>query len=67
MPGTSLFDYGDAIRFGASTAEEDEQDLSLVSVDLKLAEAYTRGFSRNRRQHHDRKRNRAHDLGSQIK
>ncbi|MDN5315411.1 MAG: hypothetical protein PWP10_4161 [Clostridiales bacterium] len=44
MPGTSLFDYGDAIRFGASTAEEDEQDLSLVSVDLKLAEAYTRGF-----------------------
>lgn len=44
MPGTSLFDYGDAIRFGASTAEEDEKDLSLVSIDLKLAEAYTRGF-----------------------
>lgn len=43
-PVSSLFDYGDAIRFGASTAEEDEQDLSLVSVDLKLAEAYTRGF-----------------------
>jgi hypothetical protein len=33
MPGTVLYDFGDCIRFGASTALEDEQDLSLVSMD----------------------------------
>ncbi len=44
MPGLSLFDYGDSIRFGASTAKEDETDLSKVRVDLSLFEAYTRGF-----------------------
>ncbi len=27
MPGSSLFDFGDAIRYGASTAAEDERDL----------------------------------------
>lgn len=30
MPGSSLFDFGDAIRYGASTAAEDERDLSKV-------------------------------------
>lgn len=44
MPGLSLFDYGDSIRFGASTAKEDELDLSKVQIDLSLFEAYTRGF-----------------------
>lgn len=44
MPGSSLFDYGDSIRFGANTAEEDERDLSLVSLSLPLFAAYTRGF-----------------------
>ena len=44
MPGLSLYDFGDAIRFGASTAEEDETDLSLVSLDLHLFEVYTRGY-----------------------
>ena len=28
MPGLSLYDYGDSIRFGAATATEDEKDLS---------------------------------------
>ncbi len=28
MPGLSCNDFGDSIRFGASTAAEDEQDLS---------------------------------------
>ena len=44
MPGSSLFDYGDSIRFGANTAAEDEKDLSMVSLSLSLMEAYTRGF-----------------------
>ncbi|MGX8710878.1 MAG: phosphotransferase enzyme family protein [bacterium] len=44
MPGLSLYDFGDSIRFGASTAAEDEQDLSKVHFDLGLFEAYTKGF-----------------------
>ncbi|MBQ9518005.1 MAG: aminoglycoside phosphotransferase family protein [Eubacterium sp.] len=44
MPGTALFDFADAIRFGASTAAEDEADLSKVSLDLGYFEAYTKGF-----------------------
>lgn len=44
MPGSSLFDYGDSIRFGANTAAEDETDLQKVSLSLPLFEAYTRGF-----------------------
>jgi len=44
MPGLSLYDYGDSIRFGAATAAEDEQDLSKVEMDLNLFETYTRGF-----------------------
>jgi hypothetical protein len=44
MPGLSLNDFGDSIRFGASTAEEDEQDLSKVWMDLDLFEVYTKGF-----------------------
>ena len=44
MPGLSLYDFGDCIRYGASTAKEDERDLSLVSIDLELFEAYSRGY-----------------------
>lgn len=44
MPGSSLFDYGDSIRFGANTGEEDEQDLSKVSLSFDLFSAYTKGF-----------------------
>lgn len=44
MPGLALYDFGDAIRFGASSAEEDEQDLGRVSVDLELFEAFTGGY-----------------------
>lgn len=44
MPGFSIFDYGDSIRFGANTAQEDEQDLSKVSLSLPLFEVYTKGF-----------------------
>lgn len=30
MPGLSAYDFGDAVRFGASSAAEDETDLSKV-------------------------------------
>lgn len=44
MPGLSVNDFGDAIRFGASTAAEDERDLSRVHFDLGLYETYVRGY-----------------------
>jgi Ser/Thr protein kinase RdoA (MazF antagonist) len=44
MPGYAVNDFGDAIRFGANTAAEDETDLSKVKLDLELFEAYTEGF-----------------------
>ena len=44
MPGLSIFDFGDSIRFGAATAAEDEKDLSKMEMDLHLFEVYTRGF-----------------------
>ncbi len=44
MPGLSLYDFGDSIRFGAATAAEDEKDLSKVEMSLELFRTYTRGF-----------------------
>ena len=44
MPGTILFDFGDAIRTATNTAAEDEPDLSKVGFDLRLFSAYTRGY-----------------------
>ena len=44
MPGLSLYDFGDSIRFGAASAEEDEQDLSKMEMRLELFETYTKGF-----------------------
>ncbi len=44
MPGTALYDFGDAVRYGASTALEDERDLSKVSFNLELYEQFTKGF-----------------------
>jgi len=44
MPGSSLYDYGDSIRFGAATGDEDEQNLSKIEMSLSLFETYTRGF-----------------------
>ena len=42
MPGLSLYDYGDSIRFGATTA--DREDDPTLELDLHLFEIYTRGF-----------------------
>ena len=44
MPGLSHYDFGDSIRFGASTGAEDEKDLSKVELDLSLFEAFTMGY-----------------------
>lgn len=44
MPGLAMNDFGDSIRFGASTAAEDEIDLTKVSCDMNLYEIYLRGF-----------------------
>ena len=44
MPGLSLYDFGDSIRFGASTAAEDEPNLDKVGFSLELFKAYVEGY-----------------------
>lgn len=44
MPGSALYDFGDALRFGASSAAEDEADLSKVYFDLEKYEQFAKGF-----------------------
>jgi len=44
MPGSALYDFGDLIRMGTTTAAEDERDLSKVGVDLSLFTELARGF-----------------------
>ncbi len=44
MPGSVLYDFGDAVRYGASTAAEDEPDTSRIGFDMTLFRAFTEGF-----------------------
>ena len=44
MPGSYLYDFGDAIRSGATHAAEDEQNLDLVDFDLNLYDAFAKGY-----------------------
>lgn len=44
MPGSALYDFGDSIRFGASSAPEDEPDLSKVWMDMDLFGEFTKGY-----------------------
>lgn len=44
MPGSALYDFGDALRFAGSTAKEDEKDLSKVEFDLEKFRMFTKGF-----------------------
>lgn len=44
MPGSLLYDFGDAVRFACSTASEDEKDLNKVHFDISLYESFTKGF-----------------------
>ncbi|MDR3051119.1 MAG: aminoglycoside phosphotransferase family protein [Oscillospiraceae bacterium] len=47
MPGSLLFDFGDAIRSGVNTADEDERDLDRVRMDADCYRAFTQGFLRH--------------------
>ena len=44
MPGLAVNDFGDSIRFGASTGAEDEVDLDKISCSMELFDIYTKGF-----------------------
>ncbi len=44
MPGSVLYDFGDALRFGASSGEEDEKDLDKIWFDLEKFDQFARGF-----------------------
>lgn len=46
MPGLSIYDFGDSIRFGANHCLEDEPDYTKMSLDLSLFHAYTHAFIR---------------------
>ena len=45
MPGSILYDFGDAMRFGAASGPEDEKDLSKIWFDLDMFDAFTKGFA----------------------
>ena len=44
MPGSALYDFGDALRFGANHGAEDDKNLENVYCDLDLFEQFTKGF-----------------------
>lgn len=44
MPGSMLYDFGDALRMGGSSAAEDEADLDKVWFDEEAFEAFARGY-----------------------
>ncbi|MBQ8859400.1 MAG: aminoglycoside phosphotransferase family protein [Clostridia bacterium] len=46
MPGSLLYDFGDALRFGANAGAEDETDLSKIYFRMDCFEEFTRGFLR---------------------
>ena len=47
MPGSALFDFGDALRAMANSAAEDEPDLNKVLFQIPVFKAYTEGFLEN--------------------
>ena len=49
MPGLLAYDFGDAIRVGACSAEEDEPDLSRVHLEMPKFRAFAVGFLRELR------------------
>ncbi len=46
MPGYMAHDFGDAVRFACNTAEEDAEDLSMVSLSLSGFRCLAKGFVR---------------------
>jgi hypothetical protein len=44
MPGLALYDFGDMVRSMASSAAEDERDLSRIDLQFPVFEALMRGY-----------------------
>ena len=44
MPGLALYDFGDMVRTGTSPVEEDETDLSKVTMRMDMFEALAGGY-----------------------
>jgi len=44
MPGSLLYDFGDALRYFASTTREDENNLDLVKINIEFFKEFTRGY-----------------------
>ena len=44
MPGSLLYDFGDALRFAGSSGAEDEKDLSKIEFLLENYESFAKGF-----------------------
>ena len=44
MPGSVLYDFGDALRMGGSTGAEDEVNLDLVHFDKKAFKRFAEGY-----------------------
>lgn len=44
MPGLVLYDFGDLVRTSTSPADEDEQDLSKITMQMPMFEALVRGY-----------------------
>ena len=44
MSGSACYDFGDSVRFGCSTALEDEEDLNKVHFSMPLFKVYSEGF-----------------------
>lgn len=44
MAGYAHYDFGDVVRTGATTADEDEEELQKISYDLNMYEAFSAGF-----------------------
>lgn len=44
MPGSMLYDFGDALRMGGSTGAEDEVNLDLVNFNVSAFESFAKGY-----------------------
>ena len=44
MPGSALYDFGDAIRTLGNTAPEDEPDLTKIKFNKEIFEAFAQGY-----------------------
>ena len=44
MPGLALYDFGDMVRTATSPAQEDERDLTKVTMQFPMFEALVRGY-----------------------